>query len=228
MRFFLDTEFNEDGKTIELISIALVSEDGREWEWVSSEFDEAKCNDWVKQNVLPHLPPPAKRFPRYIIARVLAEIVLLDSGPNPEFWGYFADYDWVVLCQLYGAMVSLPKGFPHLCYDLKQLMKFMGYTKEELPKQPEGTLHSALADARWNRDAYNFMHGMGGPLDEFQVRVQIRRCEERLRAAQGLERRIVEAVKARCTHADAEGNDLRVGVPVSGERWCAACKRTFD
>ncbi len=30
MRYFLDTEFYEDGKTIDLISIGIVAEDGRE------------------------------------------------------------------------------------------------------------------------------------------------------------------------------------------------------
>ena len=30
MRYFLDTEFIEDGKTIDLLSIGIVAEDGRE------------------------------------------------------------------------------------------------------------------------------------------------------------------------------------------------------
>lgn len=32
-----------------------------------------------------------------------------------------ADYDWVVLCQLYGTMMDLPKGWPMYCRDVKQL-----------------------------------------------------------------------------------------------------------
>lgn len=31
MKYFLDTEFHEDGKTIDLISIGIVAEDGREY-----------------------------------------------------------------------------------------------------------------------------------------------------------------------------------------------------
>ena len=56
MDYWMDTEFDEDGKTIELISIGIVSADGRELYLVSSEFDPDRCNDWVKKNVLPHLP----------------------------------------------------------------------------------------------------------------------------------------------------------------------------
>lgn len=57
MRYFLDTEFAEDGRTIDLISITIVAEDGREFYAVSTEFDAEKCNPWVKENVLPKLPP---------------------------------------------------------------------------------------------------------------------------------------------------------------------------
>jgi len=39
----------------------------------------------------------------------------------PEFYGYYADYDWVVLSQLYGKMINLPKYFPMYCRDLKQM-----------------------------------------------------------------------------------------------------------
>lgn len=151
-RWFIDTEFNDDGRTIDLISIALVSEDGFEREWTSSEFDESKCNDFVKTNVLPHIRPPEERATRKEIAGALASIVLADHT-KLEFWAYFADYDWVALCQLYGPMVDLPKGFPFWCRDLKQLMEQYGFEKEQLPKQ-QGREHSALADARWVRDAY--------------------------------------------------------------------------
>lgn len=37
MKFFLDTEFYEDGSTIDLISIGVVTEDGREFYAVSQE-----------------------------------------------------------------------------------------------------------------------------------------------------------------------------------------------
>ncbi len=39
MRYFYDCEFIEDGRTIELVSIGVVDENGREFYAVSTEFD---------------------------------------------------------------------------------------------------------------------------------------------------------------------------------------------
>ena len=154
-RWYLDTEFNEDGRTIDLISIALVAEDDREYYAVPSAFDESRCNDFVRANVLPHLP--AERKDRATIAADVRELLLADG--KPEIWAYFADYDWVVLCQLYGPMVSLPKGFPYWCRDLKQEMARLGVEKSALPQQ-ESAEHDALNDARWVRCAFRAM-GLG-------------------------------------------------------------------
>jgi hypothetical protein len=41
---------------------------------------------------------------------------------KPEFYAYYADYDWVVFCSLFGRMIDLPPGFPMYCRDLKQLL----------------------------------------------------------------------------------------------------------
>ena len=49
----------EDGRTIELISIGVVAEDGREYYAVSTEFDAGRAGPWVRTNVLPKLPSPA-------------------------------------------------------------------------------------------------------------------------------------------------------------------------
>lgn len=40
----------------------------------------------------------------------------------PELYGYYADYDWVLFCSLFGTMMDLPKGFPMHCRDLKQML----------------------------------------------------------------------------------------------------------
>lgn len=62
MRYFYDTEFIEDGHTIELISIGVVAEDGREYYAVSTEFDPERAGSWVRTHVLPKLPPPASQL----------------------------------------------------------------------------------------------------------------------------------------------------------------------
>jgi hypothetical protein len=62
VRYFYDTEFIEDGRTIELISIGVAAEDGREYYAVSTEFDPERAGSWVRANVLPKLPPPASQL----------------------------------------------------------------------------------------------------------------------------------------------------------------------
>lgn len=61
MRYFYDCEFIEDGRTIELVSIGVACEDGREFYAVSTEFDPERAGPWVRRHVLPKLPP--RRIP---------------------------------------------------------------------------------------------------------------------------------------------------------------------
>jgi hypothetical protein len=152
MRYFLDTEFIESGphKPIDLISIGIVAEDGREFYAISSEFDPATANDWVKANVLPHLGE-GRMCSLEQMARSLKRFV---GDDKPEFWGYYADYDWVVFCQIFGTMINLPEGWPMFCHDLKQWCAELGNPK--LPAQAS-VEHNALHDARWNADAYQFL-----------------------------------------------------------------------
>lgn len=53
----MDCEFIEDGRTIDLLSIGIVAEDGREYYGQSVEFDHRTASEWVKEHVLPHLQP---------------------------------------------------------------------------------------------------------------------------------------------------------------------------
>lgn len=158
MKIFFDTEFIEDGKTIDLISIGLVRED--DWRYYAEpvECDRSRAHPWVQENVLPlTFKDPAQRTPRAAIAKDIVEFV----GPKPEFWAYYADYDWVALCQLYGTMLDLPKDWPMYCRDIKQYVDYVGTSlgsKITLPKQ--GLEHNALADAKWTRQAYNYISMM--------------------------------------------------------------------
>lgn len=141
MKIFFDTEFIEDGKTIELISIGLVREDGEELYMESSECDFSRASHWVKDNVISKLTLHSyDRSTRREIADKIKEFV----GPNPEFWAYYADYDWVVLCQLYGTMMDLPEGWPMYCRDLKQEADRLNF---KIIHPPADQDHNALIDA---------------------------------------------------------------------------------
>jgi hypothetical protein len=163
VKYFLDTEFYEDGKTIDLISLGLVAEDGREFYAVSTEARLDLVSTWVREHVLPSLPLYSDKvwMPRKAIMHELLRFVgyWQGDGPKdqykkPEFWAYYADYDWVALCQLFGTMMNLPDGWPMFCRDLKQLSVDVGSPRH--PPNPADE-HNALVDARWNRDLYAYL-----------------------------------------------------------------------
>ncbi len=268
MKYFIDTEFLEGTQktlfsktkpTIDLISIGIVCEDGREYYSISKDFNlkeawnrydikvEQVSGDmrnrypegikskvyWIRKNVL--LPihnelvqrwaleeekanqvscttgynPPIKFSYKNIKKlinkygksneQIAAEIEYFTIGEytdidgekiispdkpnikgNPKFYAYYADYDWVVFCWLFGKMIDLPKGFPMYCNDLKQSFDELqqsendganhmiscgeiGYSnvplkeRKDYPKQENE--HNALSDARWNKQLYEFLNG---------------------------------------------------------------------
>lgn len=169
MRYFIDTEFYEDGKTIDLISLAIVAEDGRELYLgnIDADFSRAlSCPEgWVAANVLNPLfeakgkPAPMRPDDFWKERSAIRDAVLAFCDPGeygkPEFWAYYADYDWVVFCQLFGRMIDLPEGYPMFCLDLKQVMHFSFVKKDELPDQEDE--HDALSDARWNKKLYEYL-----------------------------------------------------------------------
>jgi 3' exoribonuclease, RNase T-like len=151
VRYFYDCEFIEDGVTIDLVSIGVVDEEGREFYAVSTEFDPARAGQWVRQNVLPKLPPPsdpAWRSRARIREDLLTFFGVAESDRcETELWAWFAAYDHVALAQLWGAMPALPRALPRFTRDLRQRWEDVG--KPRLPQQ-SSEVHDALADARHN------------------------------------------------------------------------------
>lgn len=250
-RYFLDTEFLEGtqkswfGKTkptIDLISIGIVAEDGREYYAVSKDFnlkeawnrfDLERQNHpfpvkkyWLRDNVLKpifielvdkelkdynspyhkalytlkekkymfsykrlnelinkygktnkEIAEEIKKFVYYPTFKEPTSYVDTSnwSIENPQFYAYFADYDWVVFCWLFGRMIDLPKGFSWYCNDLKQTLDekqaklniLRSYNStipnwiekiQEHPDYPKQVNeHNALADARWTFELYKFL-----------------------------------------------------------------------
>jgi hypothetical protein len=268
MKYFIDFEFIEGFKSsyfklplsykqrhfIDLISIGVVAEDGREYYAISNEFNPNDADNWVRENVLYPImvangysknlsnlhgcleydSHAIKRIQESVgksnkqIAKEVCEFVnhgidvvvdnitradcwskvyykeafeyikehrtfipenIFKSGVDgkgaernrkiiynqPEFYGYYADYDWILFCSLFGRMIDLPVGFPKYCRDLKQTLdekvdrttegfvpdatfeNKLNYAKQlkEYPKEVDE--HNALADARWNKKLFDFI-----------------------------------------------------------------------
>jgi 3' exoribonuclease, RNase T-like len=148
MRFFYDCEFIEDGVTIELVSIGVVDEGGREFYAISTEFDPTRAIPWVRRNVLDKLPAPADPAWRSR-ARIRDDLLAYLTGPGEpiELWAWMASYDHVALAQLWGDMRALPRVIPRFTHELRQRWELAG--SPPLPAAPPDQ-HDALADARHN------------------------------------------------------------------------------
>jgi hypothetical protein len=157
VRYFYDCEFIEDGSTIELVSIGVVAEDGREYYAVSSEFDPARAIAWVRDNVLDKLPSPAD--PAWRSRERIRDDLLAFLTGSVELWAWYAGYDHVALCQLWGAMPALPRRIPRFTHELRQRWEELG--KPALPEAPPDQ-HSALADARHNLARWRAMQQQSG------------------------------------------------------------------
>ena len=173
-RVFYDTEFREDGRTIDLLSIGLVRENGESYYAVVSDadWDAVRKDRWLLDNVWPGMPTRGlttklvtvgrnveRRVdhagaldtasslvkPKWVIANEVRDF--LTETPNLELWAWYAAYDHVALAQLWGRMIRIPKGIPMWTNDLRQEAERLG--NPPLPQQEEG-VHNTLADARHN------------------------------------------------------------------------------
>jgi len=156
-QYFYDCEFIEDGLTIDLVSIGVVDEWGREFYAVSTEFDPAKAIPWVRENVLKLLPSPADKAwrsrarIREDLYEFLVEPLRGRSQETLELWAWYGAYDHVALCQLWGAMPDLPRAIPRFTFELRQLWEERG--RPALPSAASAR-HDALVDARHNLARY--------------------------------------------------------------------------
>lgn len=189
MHYYLDTEFIEDGSTIDLISIGIVAEDGREYYAINYNCDFSKADYWVLENVLkpmgldlkgfyydPSSPDASSAYREsYSNAKTKSQItheVAMFSGcdakthpwgieyyvpernEKPEFWANYGASDWVAFYQLWGRLIDLPDGFPWYFNELKQEANRIGGYPTHIPNEDK---HNALADARWNKRAYDII-----------------------------------------------------------------------
>ncbi len=157
VRFFYDTEFIDNGRIIDLISIGVVAEDGREFYAISTEFDPDSAGKWVRTNVLPKLPSPSSKLwrSRRQIREGLEEFLGIDGDEPIELWAWVAAYDHVALCQLWGPDDQPAAADPTVH---PRAAPVLGGPRQpaDATATPHDT-HDALVDARHNLRRYVLM-----------------------------------------------------------------------
>lgn len=171
-RIYFDTEFLENGRTIDLLSIGLVDDRGRTFYAIDAECDIDQANDWVRAHVLPLLhTPDGPSLPRAALRQAVLDFCGA-QGPL-EFWAYNGAFDWVVLCQLFGSMRTFPDQWPTYCMDIKQWRDHLRGTgpRPALPKQTT-PVHHALNDALWVKEAWHALEAWSsGPKAQVERRI---------------------------------------------------------
>lgn len=182
MKYYLDSEFMEYPGYIDLISIAVIREDNKSvyglnkecclkniWkdEWLNENVLKSIYKDYMKssesEKLFPYNYKNVKKifdtigFSRKELSECIYVLTLndIDKQIEPEFWGYYSDYDWVTLCWLYGRMIDLPKGWPMYCRDLKQLCDEKKIDPFKLI--PENNKHLASEDALWAKNLHSLI-----------------------------------------------------------------------
>lgn len=152
MKYFLDTEFWDDGSRVWPISVGIVAEDGREYYAECNEGVGAARNaEWIRDHVKPHLAPPG--LTAKLNSEIAADITEFIGDAPAEFWAYWAAYDWVVFCQVMGGLMELPKNVSPWIRDLAWLDPSLERIRALKIHNPKP--HHALHDARELRDQYD-------------------------------------------------------------------------
>jgi hypothetical protein len=145
-RLFIDTEFTSL-QAPELISVALVGEDDREYYAERSDFPPAACTAFVNEHVLPLLGPPATRLPFARIQRELRD--WLAPYAHGQAVICCDDHrDWTLFRELMGGSVPAWVRVEWIAsrLDERSLLQYFA--------RPGVRRHHAFDDARGNRLAF--------------------------------------------------------------------------
>jgi hypothetical protein len=133
---FIDTEFSGLHQNAQLISLALVPENGPWFYAVLSDVDTETLPAWHQQNIVPQLLltdeqlaqlPPGHYFCDTKENITKALLKFLAGFDQVTMWADVPAYDWVLFCELFGGAFGLPKNIHYIVRDLATLLEAKGY-----------------------------------------------------------------------------------------------------
>jgi len=167
MRIYFDCEFTGLHKKTTLISIGLISEDGRTFYAELTDYDELQIDKWLQENVLNNLyletgdnQPKTydncsiKESKSYVADELVEWLSQFDSV---EMWSDCLAYDWVLFNDLFGHAFNIPKNVYYIPFDICTLFKIKGIDPDisrEGFAGIDGQKHNALHDAKVIKACY--------------------------------------------------------------------------
>lgn len=180
MKIFFDTEFTGLHKNTTLISIGLVSENGKTFYGELTDYDKTQIDDWIQKNVIDNLEVQnqssiTEKSTHYGDSKFIKSCILewLEQFGTIQWVSDVCHYDFVLLINLlYGHALNMPYGkHSSSCHDINQdISKHFGISeieafdlsREEILEKHNTTIkgkkHNALYDALVIKEIYNIVN----------------------------------------------------------------------
>jgi len=184
-RIYLDTEFEGLYKDAKLISLGLVSDDGKELYVEFNDIEVDKQDDWIKQNVLANtvyyggknVDTITNEFNYFVGNKEQINGVLrnwLSQFDKVQIVSDVCHYDFVQFIDIFGTAFDLPKNVSASCHDINQDIATYYYITDEeafnVGREDilndngiilDGEKHNALYDAKVIKEIYNIVNDNG-------------------------------------------------------------------
>ena len=175
MNIYFDTEFTGLHKNTTLISLGMVSEDGKKFYAEFTDYDKSQVNNWIKENVIANLWLEKTMSEGYTqhklnfsVARgnkTLIKLALLDwlkQFETVELYSDCSHYDMVLFVDIFGNAFDLPENICPACYDINQdiakVLDISGSQAFNVSREKfsgiDGDKHNSLYDAEVIKACY--------------------------------------------------------------------------
>lgn len=132
MNLFFDAEFSGIRKNTTLISIGIVSENGKKFYAEFSDYDQSQCDEWIKENVLKNtvicgnnkLYQEHQNMKNLTVSMGRKEKIRqelsewLSQFDEVQFVSDVCHYDMVLLIDIFGTAFDLPNNVSAVCHDI--------------------------------------------------------------------------------------------------------------
>lgn len=167
MNLYFDTEFTGLHKDTTLVSIGIISEDGRTFYAELTDYDKTQVDDWLQEHVINNLARSIGELSRMADKVVHGNIKEVSEAlikwvsqfDDVKIWSDCLAYDWVLFNHLFGHAFNLPNNIYYIPFDICTLFEIKGIdpdiSREEfINNSVIGNKHNSLYDAKVIRACY--------------------------------------------------------------------------